>query len=75
MSSIDEAISGHLPYMSGEDNKKITQAIEDISRNAMIRKEIMLKRSEGMTVKAACRELSKKVNLDAEYIEKLYYKR
>lgn len=73
--SIDECVTSLLPYASKEDTDRLTQSLDDLSRNAMIRKEIIMMRSEGMTVKKACRELSEKVNLDAEYIEKLYYKR
>jgi hypothetical protein len=75
MAVIDEAIKEMLRYMSTTEKTKLKQTLDDISRNTMIRKEVMHKRDEGKTVKAACRELSEDVNLDAEYIEKLYYQR
>lgn len=75
MNPIDDSVSGHLPYMSEDDNKKITQTLEDISRNAMIRKEIMMKRSDGKTVEQACRELSKDANKSWQRIRDIYYGR
>lgn len=75
MSSLDETVSGILPDTSKKEQQKLKQTLNDISRNAMIRKEVLLKREEGKTVPEACREIAEKLNLEAEYVRKLYWQR
>ncbi|WP_441001297.1 hypothetical protein [Fodinibius sp. SL11] len=71
--SIDECVSDLLPFASEDDKKRLTQSLDDLSRNAMIRKEIMIKRDDGKTVEQACRELAKSVNKSWYHIRDIYY--
>lgn len=67
--------SVRIPYLSDEEHKKLTSTLSDLSRNSMIRFEVMQKRSKGMTVDQACREVGDQVDLDPDYVRKLYYTR
>lgn len=73
--SLDETVSGILPDTSKKEQQKLKQTLNDISRNAMIRKEVLFKRSEGKTVRQACKEVAEKVDLEKRYVENIYYER
>lgn len=75
MSSLDDTVSEILPETSEKEKQKLKQTLNDISRNAMIRKEVMCKRDNGKTVSEACREIGSKLNLEPEYVRKLYWER